>query len=353
MVFVLVVGSVQGWPVTAPGLLLPLAVRRIAALPVLVVVSLSACGSMLVLGARYPAFEVAFAIYPLAVSWRTRRSVSLLIVVSGALGAAAWLGPPVAATGSPAGLMAATFVLVGGATVLGGTVRAHRRHLARLHETTAREERLHLARELHDAVGHRMSVIALQAGVANVVAGERPEEARRALSSIEETSRTGLRELRALVGLLRDDRPPGVADLDALVLPVRAAGLRVRVSITGTVRALPPEVGAAVYRIVQEALTNVVRHAAATKVDVVVGYTAAAVEVRVTDDGAGTPGDTGVGPAGTGGRGLTGMRGRGLTGMRERAELLGGEFSAGPLRAHGGGGGYLVCARLPLEEVPA
>ncbi|GLZ02171.1 sensor histidine kinase [Actinoplanes sp. NBRC 103695] len=275
----------------------------------------------------------------------------VLPVVLGMVGAAAWFAPPLESTGSPGGLMLTSAVLVTVAAVLGGTVRAHGRHLARLRELTTREavarERLHIARELHDAVAHRMSVIALQAGVANYVVDEQPDEARRALLSIEETSRTGLRELRSLLGVLRtgspaagaeDDRRLGVASLDALVVPFRAAGLQVPVVVTGVARPLSPAVDASAYRIVQEALTNVVRHAGATRADVVIDYAADSVEVRVTDNGSGS-------------RKADRSDGHGILGMRERVGMVGGELSVGPVPTSGGG--FRVSARLPLAEARA
>jgi signal transduction histidine kinase len=198
------------------------------------------------------------------------------------------------------------------------------------------EERLQIARELHDVVAHSMSMVAVQAGVGRYVIERDPAEAASALAAIETTSRTALREMRQLLGILRDGEPgemlaaPGLEDIPDLA---RRAGLHVDVAVRGTPRRLPTGMDLAAFRIVQEALTNVVKHSGTDRGRVEVTYSADAVAVEVTDEGAGvapgSPGDVG--------------RGHGLTGMRERVALYGGEFSAGPLP----GRGYRVSARLP------
>ena len=203
------------------------------------------------------------------------------------------------------------------------------------------EQRLRIARELHDVVAHTLSVIAVQAGVANHVAGQRPDEAQRALTSIEQTSRDALREMRALLGVLRQDddtrRPPagpptpvpGLADLAALAERSAEAGLRVDLTITGERPEVPTGVQLAVYRVVQEALTNVIKHAATDQAGVNVGYRVDAVTVEVTDHGTGA--DT-VTP------------GHGIAGMRERVGIYGGHLDTGPRT----GGGFQVRATFPL-----
>jgi signal transduction histidine kinase len=204
----------------------------------------------------------------------------------------------------------------------------------------ASEERLAMAREIHDVLAHSLSLINVQAGVALHLIDERPEQARSALSAIKDASRDALRELRGVLGVLRrvDEDPPrspapSVARLDELVSGARAAGLRVQTSVEGTLRPLPLGVDLAAYRIVQESLTNVTRHARASAASVRVAYGDEELTVEVTDDGAGRPDPEGAG-------------GTGVRGMRERAEALGGSLDAGP-RA---GGGYRVLARLPLDD---
>ena len=198
------------------------------------------------------------------------------------------------------------------------------------------DERLRIARELHDMVAHSIGVIAIQAGMGRRVIDTRPEAARDALAAIEDTSRETLAGLRRMLGALRradDDGParepaPGLADLDRLVAHASAAGVEVRVRRVGGERHLPPEIDLSAYRIVQEAVTNVVRHAAARACQVVVEQRDGELLIEVVDDGRG-------GPVGSG---------YGIAGMRERVGLLHGRFDAGPRPE----GGFRVAARLPL-----
>lgn len=226
--------------------------------------------------------------------------------------------------------------------------QAERRAETRLQQArrAVAEERLRVARELHDAVAHSMSVIAVQAGVGHYVIGTQPDEAARALAAIEATSRAVLQEMRGLLGMLPDTAPGeeetivpparGMADLPSLAEQTAAAGVRIDLRVEGERRDLPPGVDLAAYRIVQESLTNVVKHARTDHGRVVVGYVADALEIEVTDHG------TGRDRAGGGaGGGIDG--GHGLIGMRERVALHGGEFSAGPLPPRG----FRVTARLP------
>jgi signal transduction histidine kinase len=205
----------------------------------------------------------------------------------------------------------------------------------------ASEERLQIAQELHDVLAHNISMINVQAGVGLHLMDTDPQQARQALAAIKQASKDTLGELRAVLDLLRGtDTAPrmptgGLADLESLVARVRTADLDVRIERSGTQRALPPEVDLAAFRIVQEALTNVVRHAvAATAVHVWLDYRDESLAVHVDDDGR-TP------PAW---RGDDAGSGNGLPGMRERATALGGSFRAGP-RADGGG--FAVLAVLP------
>jgi signal transduction histidine kinase len=187
-------------------------------------------------------------------------------------------------------------------------------------------------------------VIVVQAAAADDVFDERPDQARTALRAIESSGREALAELRRLLAAVRPDadenpnRPqPGLGDLDELAAPLRAGGLDVVVQREGGPTELPAGVDLSAFRIVQEALTNTLRHAGATRAEVTVRYDSEAVEVDVLDDGRGaTSGGT---PGG----------GHGLVGMRERVALLGGTLEAGPLPR---GGGYRVHARLPLVEMP-
>ena len=248
-------------------------------------------------------------------------------------------------------------LVIGAAWLLGHFVGVRRAYTARLEERTAEleqareelarravtEERLRLARELHDVVAHAMSVIAVQSGVGAHVASTQPEEAAKALSAIEATSRAALEELRRLLGVLRQDSEPqgdltpvpGLADLDSLLAEVSKAGVGVRLRVEGTPSPLPAGVDLSAYRIVQEALTNVVKHAGPARAQVTVGYGDREVTVEVTDDGRGVGALAGDGRAGVG---------HGLIGMRERVAAFNGDLEAGPRP----GGGFRVAARLPL-----
>ncbi|HEY6481131.1 MAG TPA: histidine kinase [Streptosporangiaceae bacterium] len=211
--------------------------------------------------------------------------------------------------------------------------------LQRQAEQAAAAERGRIARELHDIVAHHLSVIVLQAAGAR--ASGRPAEA--TLEKIENSGRQALAETRRLLGVLHDSAEeaalgpqPGIGELDALSASVRAAGLPVTLVIDGDPAALPAAVDLSVYRIVQEALTNVLRHAGPARADVLIGCAGEAVTIEVTDDGTLDP----ARPVPPGGHGLAGMR--------ERAAIFGGELHAGPRP----GGGFAVRARLPLADAP-
>jgi signal transduction histidine kinase len=198
------------------------------------------------------------------------------------------------------------------------------------------EERLRIAQELHDVVAHSMGVIAVQAGVGAHVIDNDPAEAKKSLEAISHTSRSTLAEIRRMLGVLREDEgaeytpAPGLADLERLVRDVRGAGVEVDVHVAGARNELPPGVDFTAYRIVQEALTNVLKHAGPARASVTIGYESDALAVEVVDDGRGVNGRA---PDG----------GHGLMGMRERVSVYGGTFEAGP-RA---GGGFRVAVRLP------
>jgi len=205
----------------------------------------------------------------------------------------------------------------------------------------AMEERLRIARELHDSLTHSISVIQVQAGVAVHLARKRGEDVPPALLAIQEAGADAGRELRETLGVLRSEEDAdgsGLSQLDGLVARARAAGLPVTVTVTGAQRPLPPEADQAAYRIVQEALTNVSRHAGHACASVHLHYTPETLWVQVDDDGKGpaisTGTSTGARPSGPG---------LGLVGMRERVSALGGRLHAGPQD----GGGFRVRAELP------
>ena len=206
----------------------------------------------------------------------------------------------------------------------------------------AGEERMRIARELHDVLAHNISLINVQAGVALHLMDEQPGQSRSALVAIKQASNDALGELRSVLDVLRqgDEAPPrspasGLAHLDSLVAGAEATGLRVRTRVVGTPRSLPAGTDLAAFRIVQESLTNVTRHAGPAGATVLVRYGGDELTVQVDDDGRG--------PAAAGGSG------NGIRGMRERVAALGGELDAGPRP----GGGFRVMARLPLDAEEA
>jgi signal transduction histidine kinase len=229
------------------------------------------------------------------------------------------------------------------AWLVGRSLRERREHTEALRASAAAEavtsERLRIARDLHDLVAHSIGVIAVQAGAGRRVIDSRPEVARGALEAIETTSRETLAGLRRTVASLRrtgtdPDAPPpasapGLADVDSIAGSAAAAGLRVDVCSAGYSRPLPAEVDLAAYRIIQEAVTNAVRHSGGGECRVSIEYRDDALVIDVSDSGRGGP------PA---------VGGFGITGMRERATLLGGDLAAGPRPE----GGFRVRARLPL-----
>jgi len=214
---------------------------------------------------------------------------------------------------------------------------------------SALAERLRIARDLHDSVAHSVGVIAIQAGAGRRVFDARPDEARGALAAIEATSRETLSGLRRMVAGLRraDGEPglgqaplgpaPGLADLERLAALTLDAGVKVDVDWRGSREPLPADIDLSAFRIIQEAVTNVVRHAGTGQCQVTISRQDGQLSIEVTDSGRG----------GSGHSGGTGRAGYGITGMRERAALLGGDFSAGPRP----GGGFRVAARLPLPAL--
>jgi signal transduction histidine kinase len=217
--------------------------------------------------------------------------------------------------------------------------------LERQAEQAAAAERARIARELHDIIAHHLSVVVLHAAGARASGGADPAT----LEEIEHSGRQALTETRRLFGVLRDPGEetgrapqPGIGELPALAGSLRAAGLEVSLSVDGDHAALPSAVNVSAYRIVQEALTNVLKHAGPARAEVTVGCADGAVTIEVTDDGPGNPAPPAVKGAGEVGEG------QGLAGMRERVALFGGDLRAGPRP----GGGFTVCARLPAGEPP-
>jgi signal transduction histidine kinase len=217
-------------------------------------------------------------------------------------------------------------------------------------QSTARvlaEERLRIAQELHDVVAHSMSVIAVQAGVGAHVVGDRPDQARIALETISAMSRGTLSEMRRLLGVLRDSDgqrshapAPGLSDLPQLIDDVRASHVPAELRVVGSSDVVPAGIELSAYRIVQEALTNVLKHAGATsRVEVIVRHQPGSIGIEVTDDGRGL---ASVATA----EGVLEGPGHGHVGMRERVELWGGELSLGAAP----GGGFRVKALLPYGD---
>jgi len=202
-------------------------------------------------------------------------------------------------------------------------------------DQAADEERLRIARELHDVVAHNVSVIAIQAGAARVSGNS----SQNALQSIETTARDTLAELNRLLGVLRKqpDAPlapqPGLDQVDALLKAARDAGLEATLRITGEQRPVPAALDLSAYRIVQEAITNVLKHASASRLEVTLDYRAEALAITISDNGTGATGKVGA------------STGHGLIGMRERIELFGGELGAGSSSL----GGFTVRATLPFS----
>ncbi|WP_433275546.1 sensor histidine kinase [Pseudonocardia xinjiangensis] len=349
----------------------PLLLRRRRSVPVLVWVVLVAVSATVLgvvgAGAVWATYApVAVAMYTVA-NLSSRTIVAAAVLVAG-LGAAAaaipafyWIHRPAdrGTAGSEVPLwwqveLGIVVVLLSAAWAAGRVVRSRRVAEAEFARRSAREavadERLRIARELHDVLGHSMSLITIKATVAGRLADEDPEHAKAALSAIEQTSRAAMTEIRQLLGVLRPasdevDRPstadgagdaergplPGSADLPVLIDRFRATDLEIDLELSGT-GTLPPGVDLAVFRVVQEALTNVVKHAAARHCRVVVRRTTESVRIEVVDDG----------PVRRALRRRPGG-GHGLIGMRERIAAYGGTLTVGPLTD----GGFQVVADIP------
>lgn len=331
LAFVLIAGMASG-----------LFFRRTAPLAALAITS---AATAIYFGLGYPSGPVFFAICFLMVEvalWLPTRTslVACSLAVVAVIGSEA-IGRLVDGRGISGLAPSLGWLLVPWAV---GAVKRARRD-ARAQEVSEQaqqrryEERLAVVREVHDVVGHGLAVINMQAGVALHVLDRRPEQAEIALSAIKQASKDSLDELRATLAVFRHTdgaaalRPtPGLGDLPDLVSSVQAGDLTAELSVVGQPRAVPSSIDLAAYRIVQESLTNVVRHARASHVRVTVDHAEDALSMSVVDDGIGPiPGPD---------------AGQGVTGMQERATSLGGSLSAGP----GEAGGFAVRARFPVPD---
>jgi len=343
---------------------LPLVFRRRAPFPVFAVVAAATAvqGTLQLRGPLFAFLALNLAVYSLAVYGDHRLAVRtvavwacLLTVRLGYLIATSW--PQVAISGLSD--VVDDYVLLAAAWTLGEGVRQRRVHAAELEDRAARlerereekarqaatQERLRIARELHDVVAHSLSVIGIQAGAARLVldADPHPTRAREAVAAIEATANHAMAEMRRALGILRATEPsgvalaplPGLGQLPALLDQLRSAGLPVDLTVTGEPRPVATSIDLSLYRIVQEALTNALKHARATRAEVMVGYGAHDITVEVTDDGRGPP------PS------AARSQGAGTIGMRERVALFGGELQVGP-RAQGGYA-VRVCLPIPAE----
>jgi signal transduction histidine kinase len=340
----------------------PILLLRRWPLPVLAVAT-AANGLVMALGnAPLPfAIMLGLALYFTASQLPRRVSIRAGVATAVALGGALAYAALTVSYASPAAEAVEGFLPTAAAWFVGDSVAARRRYLAGLAEQAereraaealrarqeVREERVRIAHELHDVVAHALAVITVQAGVGRRLAGKRPEEASAALESIETIGRTAQDELRVVLGLLREEEAgagarapaPRLADLTELVETVRDAGTPVELRMSGTERRLSPALELSIYRIVQEALTNVVKHAPGASAAVDLTVSAQDVRIEVADDG---------GPAGPWGRAAPPASqgtGHGILGMRERVGAFGGWLVAEPLTADG----FRVLAEVPVE----
>ncbi|MEO5851177.1 MAG: sensor histidine kinase [Nocardioides sp.] len=340
------------WSVLAILETLPLIWRRYRPLTVLTLVA-GATVTMVALNAWFLPLQLAVALYTVAVNSPQLRAVtSRIISVASilAVGAAEATEPYLRL-----GDITWRVVFLAAAWLLGDSIRSRRAYVHELEEKAERLEREHeaqvrraaaeeqarIARELHDVVAHALAVIVVQASAAEDVLEDAPGPAREPVMAIAAAARSALGDLRRVVGALREgaadlEPQPTIGRLDPLVERVRRAGLPVELDIQGEPLLLPAAVELSAYRIVQEALTNTLKHAGATQVRVLVRY-GERLELVVHDNGSNP----------TNGTGSRNGNGNGLIGMRERVTMLGGDLSAAP----GSDGGFIVRARIPIERV--
>ena len=392
---------VTGWhardwlpPLLAVCLAVPVAIRRREPVVALVII-LAACAWVLVLRGeltRSPILPLALVLYLVAAT-RSRRAALAALAASLALLTAQ--GVILSLTGRGAGNAVGAGLTLIICWMVGYSVGQRRSYANRLQQqamdNAITAERLRIARELHDVVAHSMTVVAVQAGFGEYVFDRQPGEARSALAAIQTVTSEALADMQRMLGALRQAGggmtgdavagpaagaagppsrapataplapAPGLADLDRLVAGTAGAGVRVEVRRTGPARAIPAGIDLSAFRIIQEALTNVVKHSGADRCLVRIAYGAGQLCVEITDPGqrpvpapaagaralamAGAPAGAPAGPGGTGARaGIAPGAGHGIAGMRERVSLCGGEFAAGPLP----GPGFRVSARFPL-----
>ncbi|MET8544125.1 sensor histidine kinase [Kitasatospora sp. NPDC004799] len=329
------------------GTALPLVVRRLWPAPVFVVVFTVACAALVAGVGASPFLAAAYALYPVATTGKGRPGVSAAFVAGLCAGGAVLMtvsGGRGYQGGSKAVQIVLGLLVLGATWATGAAVRERRERLRRAVEHAAEqaraEERLRIARDIHDVVTHSVGLIAIKASVANHVVATRPDEAREALAVIEDVSRRALRDMRDTLKVLRreqdagaDELRPvqGLTDLPELVRTAEAAG--VSVDLRTEYEQEPPNgVALSVFRIVQEALTNVVKHASPTRCRVRLAAVQGTLTIDIADEGPG-PGHRPTVPGG----------GMGLVGMEERVAAHRGTFSAGPRP----GGGFRIVATLP------
>jgi signal transduction histidine kinase len=300
---------------------------------------------------------IALALYFVASRLPRQVSIRAALATAGVLAGALGYAALTRAHSSPGGAAVLGLLWLSAGWFVGDSVATRRRYLAGLAEQAQREraaeaerarqqvsqERIRIARELHDVVAHTLAVMTVQAGVGRRLMGQRPEEAAAALESIEAIGRTAQDELRVVLGLLRDQEPgaaalapaPRLADLSELADTVRASGTPVELRMSGTDREFSPALELSVYRVVQEALTNVVKHAPHARATVDLSVSAGQLRLQVADDG----GAPEIPPA-------TAGAGQGIVGMRERMAAFGGWLVAEPVS----GRGFRVLAEVPAGD---
>ena len=374
-------GGIHGFPVSlvsAGSWVPPLLLALLVAVPVglrrrdpMGAFLLALVGSVLIITAGGQVSRGAFL--PLALTMftvaatRTRTVAVVSLAASMALLVVQGIILSTIGTGSGPATGVALILII--AWILGVSAQQRRAYTARMRAQVATaavtEERLRIARELHDVVAHSMTVAAVQAGFGEYVFDSDPAQARAALGNIQHVTREALSDMQRLLGVLRqdgtgqpgpaapgqpgEDQPlaparqlqlapaPGLADLERLVSTTAGAGVRVALTRTGDRRDIPAAIDQSAFRIVQEGLTNVVKHSGASTCQVIVGYEPDSLTVEITDPG-------GDGAAGRGPHAADGT-GHGILGMRERVSLCGGEFTAGPRP----GQGFEVIAHFPLQ----
>ncbi|MEV6118867.1 sensor histidine kinase [Streptomyces sp. NPDC052109] len=329
-----------------------LARRPLAGLTLLTVASVAVCTGWS-FGSQFPPLQFLpadIALLTIAAT-RPRRTVRIAAGLLIGVLVAHIIMVPHTDTGDAQGAVLLAVI----ALLIGRSMHQARVHTKELNAQSAARavtsERLRIARELHDVVAHTIGIVALQAGAARRVIETQPDLARTALGEIETASRETLSGLRRMLGALRQPEPgsdaepatkepvpldpgPGLANVDRLAATTAAAGVQVDVRWSGERRHLPPEIDMSAFRIIQEAVTNVVRHAGAKMCQVSIDCQESELFIEILNHGHGHP------------QGSTAGSGFGLVGMRERVDLLHGEFTAGPLAE----GGFRVAARLPVPE---